>query len=105
MVTIASSKKRKNIDLPVDTLQKLSRVAASQNKSLKAYIESILVAKAETINVDASMNPSPSNDLYFEDDANLQEIEKRVNTYKSGEGETTVTLQTAEEINEFINKL
>ena len=31
--------KRKNIDLPVETLQKLSLMAVAQGKSLKAYIE------------------------------------------------------------------
>lgn len=29
--------KRKNIDLPIDTLQKLSLMAVAQGKSLKAY--------------------------------------------------------------------
>lgn len=33
--------RRKNIDLPTDTLQKLSLMAMSQGKSLKAYIEYI----------------------------------------------------------------
>lgn len=46
MATIALEKKKKNIDLPVDTLQKLSIIAASQGKSLKAFIKNILVAKA-----------------------------------------------------------
>lgn len=57
------------------------------------------------LNVEISMNPSPSNDPYFADKDNLQEIEKRINDYKSGECEMTVTLQTAEEINEFIKNL
>ena len=33
METVALQKKRKNIDLPVETLQKLSIMAASQGKS------------------------------------------------------------------------
>ena len=45
METVALQKKRKNIDLPVETLQKLSIMAASQGKSLKAFIESLLVEK------------------------------------------------------------
>ena len=34
--------KRKNIDLPEDTLRKLSLMAVAQGKSLKAYIEQLL---------------------------------------------------------------
>lgn len=33
METVALQKKRKNIDLPVETLQKLSIMAASQGKA------------------------------------------------------------------------
>ena len=42
MATIAIEKKRKNIDLSVDTLKKLSIMAASQGKSVKAFIENLL---------------------------------------------------------------
>ena len=59
METVALQKKRKNIDLPVETLQKLSIMAASQGKSLKAFIESLLVAKANAVCVEVSTNPSP----------------------------------------------
>ena len=51
--------KRKNIDLPVDTLQKLSIMAVAQGKSLKKYIETVLISKANAINVEISENPSP----------------------------------------------
>ena len=36
--------KRKNIDLPTETLRKLSVIAASYGMSLKKYIESVLMA-------------------------------------------------------------
>ena len=39
--------KRKNIDLPIDALQKLSIMAVAQGKSLKSYIESILISNVE----------------------------------------------------------
>ena len=51
--------KRKNIDLPVDTLQKLSIMAVAQGKSLKNFIETILISKANTVAVEVSENPSP----------------------------------------------
>lgn len=54
MATAVLEKKRKNIDLPTDVLQKLSVLAASQGKSLKAFIEHLLVAKANSISVEVS---------------------------------------------------
>lgn len=102
MGTLALQKKRKNIDLPVETLQKLSIMAASQGKSVKAFIESLLVSKAETLKIEIA-NPSPSGDPYFADPANLAEVEERVKEYKEGKVTATVVLRTAEEITNFIN--
>ena len=51
--------KRKNIDLPVETLQKLSIMAAAHGRSLKNYIETILINKANSISVEVSENPRP----------------------------------------------
>ena len=59
--------KRKNIDLPVDTLKKLSLMAVAQGKSLKAYIEQVLISKANGITIEVSENPSPSGDKWFDD--------------------------------------
>lgn len=55
--------KRKNIDLPVETLQKLSLLAVAQGKSLKGYIESLLISKADSVSIEIKENPSPSGDL------------------------------------------
>lgn len=105
METIAlKNKKRKNIDLPIDVLQKLSIMAASQGKSLKAFIEHLLVTKANALTFEVS-NPSPSNDPYFAEPNNLAEIGKRVNEHKEGKTQTTVVLQSAEEIKSFLNNL
>lgn len=65
MATMTLEKKRKNIDLPVDVLQRLSVLAASQGKSLKAFIEHLLVVKANSISVEVLENPSPSGDFLF----------------------------------------
>lgn len=104
MATIALDKKRKNIDLPLDALQKLSIMAASQGKSVKAFIENILVTKANSLTSEVS-NPSPSNDPYFVEPANLTEIEKRAKKHKEGKVKSTVVLQSAEDIRNFINNL
>lgn len=101
MVSITIEKKRKNIDLPVDMLKKLSIMAASQGKSLKAFIENLLVMKAEDFHEEAKENPSPSGDPYFEDSYNLEEIEKRVKCT----AKPIVTLTTTEEITRFIHNL
>lgn len=104
MATVVLQKKRKNIDLPVDALQKLSIMAASQGKSVKAFIENILVAKADTLNIEV-LNPSPSGDPYFADPANLSEVEERVKAHKEGKSKATVILRSAEDITNFINNL
>lgn len=104
MSTIALQKKRKNIDLPVETLQKLSVMAASQGKSLKAYIENILVAKADTLQLELQ-NPSPSGDEFFSYPENLNETADRVNEYKKGKTKSKIVLKSAEDINKFINNL
>lgn len=104
MAAVALEKKRKNIDLPVDTLQKLSIMAASQGKSVKAFIENLLISKADTLRVEV-LNPSPSGDPYFADPSNLAEVEERVKGHREGKVKTTVVLQSAKDITNFINNL
>lgn len=98
-------KKRKNIDLPVAALQKLSIMAASQGESLKAFIERLLIEKAENLKIEVLTNPSPSGDEWFDDPKNLAEIESRIQAYKEGKTEVTVTLRSTEEIKDFISNL
>ncbi len=76
--------KRKNIDLPVDTLQKLSLMAVAQGKSLKKYIESILISKANTISVEVDENPSPSGDQWFNDPKNMASVKRGLEDIKAG---------------------
>ena len=104
MEAIVLQKKRKNIDLPIETLQKLSIMAASQGKSLKAFIENILISKADTLEIQVS-SPSPSKDPFFDDPANFKEVQERVNDLKNGKAKTTVVLRSAEDITKFINDL
>ncbi len=86
MRTLSIQKKRKNIDLPTDTLQKLSFLALSQGKSLKAYIESILISKANSINIVVSV--SPSNDTWFDDPENLDSIKRGLEDVANGRTKT-----------------
>ena len=83
---ISTALKRKNIDLPVETLQKLSLIAVSQGKSLKAYIENLLIAKANSITIDIKENPSPSGDEWFDVAENMASVEKGISEMKAGKG-------------------
>ena len=76
--------KRKNIDLPADVLQKLSLMAVSQGKSLKAYIEQLLISKANGINVEVSENPSPSGDEWYDDPQNMASVQKGIEEMNAG---------------------
>ncbi len=78
--------KRKNIDLPVETLQKLSVMAVAQGKSLKKYIEAVLISKADSITVEVSENPSPSGDPWFDDPENIASVKRGMAQMKAGEG-------------------
>jgi len=78
--------KRKNIDLPVDTLQKLSIMAVAQGKSLKNFIETVLISKANTVAVEVSENPSPSGDPWFNDPENIASVNRGIAEYKAGKG-------------------
>ena len=78
--------KRKNIDLPVDTLQKLSIMAVAQGKSLKNYIETILISKADSVSIEVSENPSPSGDKWFDDPENMASVQRGVAEMKAGKG-------------------
>lgn len=112
------TKKRKNIDLPSDAWKKLSIIAAAQGKSLKAFVESLLMAKADALALEVVApessvsaksrpytNPSPSGDWYFEDAGNVQEVEKRAKAYRQGKSKNTVVLRSAEEIADFLKNL
>ena len=85
---ISTALKRKNIDLPVETLQKLSLIAVAQGKSLKAYIETLLIAKANSITIDIKENPSPSGDAWFANPENIISVEKGISEMKAGEGKS-----------------
>ena len=78
--------KRKNIDLPVDTLQKLSIMAAARGKSLKNFIETILISKANAVSIEVSENPSPSGDSWFDDPENMASVQRGISEMKAGKG-------------------
>ena len=63
MATIALQKKFSlSLICPLKHYKKLSIMVASQGKSVKAFIEYILVSKADTLKIEIS-NPSPSGDV------------------------------------------
>ncbi len=76
--------KRKNIDLPVEIMQKLSMMAIAQSKSLKAYIEDILISKANSISIEVTENPSPSGDQWFADSENMESVNRGISDAQKG---------------------
>jgi len=49
METLIVEKKRKNIDIPTHTFRNLSIRAASEGRSLKSFIENLLVMEANAM--------------------------------------------------------
>lgn len=86
--------KRKNIDLPVDVLQKLSLMAVAQGRSLKAYIEQLLIAKANSISVEVHDNPSSSGDKWFDEPENMESVRRGIQEMNENKG----TAYTMDEI-------
>lgn len=78
--------KRKNIDLPVETLQKLSIMAVAQGKSLKKFIETILITKADSIAVEVNENPSPSGDTWFNNPENMASVRRGLAEMREDKG-------------------
>ena len=98
MATIAIEKKRKNIDLSVDTLKKLSIMAASQGKSVKAFIENLLETKANSLSIEVSTNPSPSGDPWFDDPEYMASVMRGIEDAKQGR----VTAYTIDDIKNLL---
>lgn len=90
--------KRKNIDLPVDILRKLSVMAAATGKSLKKYIEETMIEKATNASISVNENPSPSGDPWFDNPENIAIVEKGIAEMKAGKGRA----YTMEEIRELL---
>ena len=78
--------KRKNIDHPVETLQKLSIMAVAQGKSLKKFIETILITKADSIAVEVNENPSPSGDTWFNNPENMASVRRGLAEMREDKG-------------------
>ena len=98
MARIAIEKKRKNIDLSVDTLKKLSIMAASQGKSVKSFIENLLETKANSLSIEVSTNPSPSGDPWFDDPENMASVMRGIEDAKQGR----VTAYTIDDIKNLL---
>ena len=97
-VAMETALKRENIDLPADVLKKLSAMALSQGKTLKAYIENLLIDKAESMSLETGGNPSPSGDEWFDDPMNIQSVRKGMAEIEEGKGK----VYTLEEIKETL---
>ena len=72
----------------METLQKLSLLAVAQGKSLKAYIENLLIVKANSVSINIQENPSPNRDPWFMIPENVQSLQKEISEKEKGEGMT-----------------
>ena len=74
MKTLIVEKKRKNIDIPIHTFRSLSIRAASEGRSLKSFIENLLVMEANAMSdeelYDLLVKNKPQGNVY------LNEIEQ-----------------------------
>ena len=64
-----------------------SRSWQLQGRSLKAYIEQILIAKANSISVEVRENPSHSGDKWFDNPDNMESVRRGIQEMKDGQGQ------------------
>ena len=71
MTTLSIQKKRKNIDIPIDTFRILSIKAAANGKSLKAFIEYVLISEANVVNDEELykylLDTKPEGNVYLDE--------------------------------------
>jgi hypothetical protein len=69
MSTLIVERKRKNIDIPIDTFRNLSIRAVAEGKSLKSFIENLLIMEANTVSDEELYNflvkNKPQGDVYL----------------------------------------
>ena len=69
MDALVVEKKRKNIDIPIDTFRNLSIRAVAEGKSLKSFIENLLVMEANTMSDEELylylVKNKPEGDVYL----------------------------------------
>ena len=58
-------------------------MAASQGKSVKAFIENLLETKANSLSIEVSTNPSPSGDPWFDDPENMASVMRGIEDAKN----------------------
>ena len=73
-------------------------MAVAQGKSLKKFIETILISKADSIAVEVTENPSPSGDKWFDDAENMASVKRGIEEMKSGKAYTMDEIRKALEI-------
>lgn len=61
-------------------------MAVAQGRSLKNYIETLLISKADSLTVEVSENPSPSGDAWFNDPENIASVRRGLAEMKAGKG-------------------
>jgi hypothetical protein len=79
MGALVVAKKRKNIDIPIDIFRHLSVRAASEGRSLKSFIENLLVMEANTVSDEEIyhflVKNKPQGDIYL-NETEQNEFEK-----------------------------
>lgn len=73
-------------------------MAASQGKSVKAFIENLLETKANSLSIEVSTNPSPSGDPWFDDPENMASVMRGIEDAKQGK----VTTYTIDDIKNLL---
>lgn len=84
METKALGKQRETIELPVSIVGELTAMASAQGKTLKDFMEEVLIRVVKGVKNEKTANPSPSGDPWFDDPRNLEELQRGIDDAKAG---------------------
>lgn len=76
--------KQEQIELPEYIEQKLTALAAAHGKSVKTFIEYLIIESVEALEDKDTGHPSPSHDPWFNDRSNLEMVEQGMAEEKAG---------------------
>lgn len=94
MIVISPSELRGNQKKYFDLAEKERVVVKRGNKLIELVV-----------NDSVAENPSPSNDPWFSNPDNMEELERRIKEHKEGKSNAAITLKTTEDIKNFIKNL
>lgn len=77
-------------------------VVKPRNRKEAATLKKVLKALDADFSMEENESLSPSNDPYFDNPKNIEELNKRIADIRSGKEKSSIVLKNKEDIKEFL---